>query len=609
MVPATFQLESFLSKMVRRIFITTLAFFAASCRVGVPGKPQEAVSPKRETLNSEPAMPGSKSEPEAQVDPNIQWSPDQRLFQSGYHYLLGEMLFQRGNVGDASTMFSSAYSLDASPFLGTRAIIAKAQADSLEEASKEAERLVLLYPRDMGAKVLFAQLLVRKGNFSEASIQLESVIKSQPKEELPYVMLVELSARGGNRSKARECARKLTMVRPQSPVGWSMLARLNLLDGDKKGMLASASRAYKLQPSPDNAILLALALELSGKAKEALSIYEVAYKSADSSEKLAGKLVDLYRQVGDLEEALRVLSDLQRSSGITPSVGMEIQRVAILWELKRDGEALVILERLSKGDQRPELVATLLGYAYERVKRLDDAIKSYSKVTKEFPLYKDVGVRRCLILKEQGKLEDADNLIKDYLKQSDPGWEFFVLAAEVASAAGRSDDAIEHARSGSARYPEQTRFLFLLAAYQEKAGKFRDAMSTIRELLKLEPENSTALNFLGFLMVEQGEDLSEAKRLIERALEIRPEDGAYLDSLGWCYFKTGDIGKAEDLLLRAIKRSPDEGVIMEHLGELALKRGDVAAAVGWFEKAIQQKLEPRDLERIQVRLEEARRKK
>ncbi len=598
-----------MSKTVRLIFIPMLAFFAASCRLGTQKKAQEAVSPKRETVNSEPAVPGLKSEPETQIDPNIQWSPDQRQAQSGYHYLLGEMLLQRGNVQDASTMLSSAYALDASPFLGTRAIIAKAEADSLEEASKEAERLVLLYPRDMDAKVIYAQLLVRKGQFSEAIVQLESVIKSQPKEELPYVMLIELSARAGNRKKARECALKLTKVRPQSPIGWSMMARLNLLDGDKKGMLASANRAYKLQPSPDNAILFALALELNGKAKEALGVYEVAYKSADSSEKLTGKLVDLYRQVGDLEEALRVLSDLQRSSGVAPSVGMEIQKVAILWELKRDGEALVILERLSKGDQRPELVATLLGYAYERAKRMDDAIKAYSKVSKEFPLYKEVGVRRCLILKEQGKLNEADALIKDYLNQPDPGWEFFVLAAEVASTAGRSEDAIEYARAGSVRYPEQTRFLFLVAAYQEKAEKFRDAMSTIRTLLKLEPDNSTALNFLGFLMVEQGEDLSEAKKLIERALEIRPEDGAYLDSLGWCYFKAGDVAKAEELLLRAIKRSPDEGVIMEHLGELALKRGEATAAVSWFEKAIEQKLEPRDRKRIEVRLEEARRKK
>jgi len=598
-----------LSKMVRSIFISTLAFFVSSCRIGAPGKAQEAVSPKREKLNSEPAMPVSKSEPEAQAEPNIQWSPDQRQSQSGYHYLLGEMLFQRGNMRDASTMISSAYALDATPFLGARAIIAKAEADSLEEATKEAERLVLLYPRDKDAKVLYAQLLVRKGKFSEASIQLESVIKSQPKEELPYVMLIELYARAGSRSKARDCARKLTKIRPQSPVGWSMMARLNLLDGDKKGMLASASRAYKLQPSPDNAILYALALELSGKAKEALVVYEVAYKSADSSEKITSKLVDLYRQVGDLEEALRVLSDLQRSSGVSPSVGIEIQRVAILWELKRDDEALGILERLSKGDQRLELVATLLGYAYERVKRPDDAFSSYSKVPKEFPLYKEVGVRRCLILKEQGKLDEADALIKNYLSQSDPGWEFFVLAAEVASASGRSDQAIEQARAGSVRYPEQTRFLFLVAAYQEKAGKFQEAMSTIRELLKIEPDNSTALNFLGFLMVEQGEALSEAKKLIERALEIRPEDGAYLDSLGWWYFKAGDIVKAEELLLRAIKVSPDEGVIMEHLGEVAIKRGDGAAAVSWFEKAIQQKLEPRDRERIQGRLEGARRKK
>ena len=577
--------------------------------MGSHSKTQEAVSGKQSLGDEESATHLRQSDSEAHGEANVQWSPDQRIAQARYHYLLGEMLLQRGNVQDASTMLTSAYALDATPFLGSRVIIAKAESGFFEEALIEAERLVLLYPRNMEAKVLYAQLLVRKGSFSAASTQLEAVIKGQPKEELPYVMLIELSARAGNRKKARDFAQRLTRVRPQSPLGWSMMARLSLLGGAKKEMLSSAKRAYLLQPSSDNAILYALALELNGKPKEALGIYEVAYKSADSSEKLTGKLVDLYRQVGDLEEALRVLSDVSRSSEVTPSAGIEIQRVAILWELKRDGEALAILEHLSKGGQRPELVATLLGYAYERVKRPDDAIKAYSRVTKDFALFKEVGVRRCLILKDQGKHEEAAALIKKYLDQPDPGWEFFVLAAEMAAADGRDGDAIAMAKAGGVRYPDQTRFLFLAGAYQEKAGKFSEAMDTIRELIKVEPDNSAALNFLGFLMVEQGKDLTEAKKLIERALEIRPEDGAYLDSLGWCYFKMGDDTKAEEFLLRATKRTPDEGIIMEHLGELSLKRGHFDLAIGWFEKALQQKIEPRDLQRIRARLEETRRKK
>ncbi|MFM8877642.1 MAG: tetratricopeptide repeat protein, partial [Verrucomicrobiota bacterium] len=85
-------------------------------------------------------------------------------------------------------------------------------------------------------------------------------------------------------------------------------------------------------------------------------------------------------------------------------------------------------------------------------------------------------------------------------------------------------------------------------------------------------------------------------------------DGAYLDSLGWCLFKMGDLSKAEDYLLRAITQSPDEGVIMEHLAEVAIKRNNPDAAISWLEKATAQTLEPRDRIRIEARLKELRRK-
>ncbi len=592
-----------------------------ACRLGSREKSREVVTGRSLPAEKEPAdgnSPDGSQVPSAlspesaasQVDANLLWSPDQRVAQAAFHYLLGEMLLQRGNTGDASTMLSSAYALDATPFLGSRAIVAKAESGQIDEATKEAERLVLLYPRNMAAKILYAQLLVRKGSFSPAITQLEGVIKGKPDDELPYVMLVELWARDGKRAKARGVARKLTQVRPDSPVGWSMVARLCLLDGARKDMLSAAKKAWSIQATPDNALLYAVALELNGQVNEALRIYEVAYKAADSSEKLTAKLVDLYRQVGNLEEALRVLSDVNRKTGNPgrgPSVGLEIQRVAILWELKRDAEALKILEEISKTDQRPDLVASLLGYGYERMKRFDDALKAYARVTRDFLLYKEVGIRRCLILKQQGKVDEAASLVATFLAQPDPGWEFYVLAAEIESARERNKDAYTLCLDGWRRYQDQPRLLFLAGVYMEKNGDAAQAIKTMRDLIKIQPDNSSALNFLGYLMVEKGGDLGEARKLIERALEIRPGDGAYLDSLGWCLFKMGQIDKAEELLLRAIQKSPDEGVIMEHLAEVAVKRGQVEAAIGWLEKAKSQELDARDRTRIEARLEELRR--
>ena len=92
--------------------------------------------------------------------------------------------------------------------------------------------------------------------------------------------------------------------------------------------------------------------------------------------------------------------------------------------------------------------------------------------------------------------------------------------------------------------------------------------------------------------------------MIERALEIKPNDGFYLDSLGWVYFQNEDYDKAEELLTRAHKLIPDEGVILEHLGDVALARGQETTALDFYERALKSRLEPRDRPRVEKKIVE-----
>ncbi|MFP2961921.1 tetratricopeptide repeat protein [Myxococcus sp. 1LA] len=96
----------------------------------------------------------------------------------------------------------------------------------------------------------------------------------------------------------------------------------------------------------------------------------------------------------------------------------------------------------------------------------------------------------------------------------------------------------------------------------------------------MSPDHAAALNFLGYLLAQAGQNLDEAERRVRRALELRPDTGAYLDSLGWVYFRRGDYARAVDALERASMLSPDEPVILEHLGDAyqRVARMDEAAA-------------------------------
>jgi Flp pilus assembly protein TadD len=101
----------------------------------------------------------------------------------------------------------------------------------------------------------------------------------------------------------------------------------------------------------------------------------------------------------------------------------------------------------------------------------------------------------------------------------------------------------------------------------------------LRKVLELNPDNSAALNFLGYTYAERGENLDEAESLIKRALVLHPEDGFFIDSLGWVYYQRGDYHAAVVELERAAGLAGNDPVVSEHLGDAYLKVGRTEDAV------------------------------
>ena len=108
----------------------------------------------------------------------------------------------------------------------------------------------------------------------------------------------------------------------------------------------------------------------------------------------------------------------------------------------------------------------------------------------------------------------------------------------------------------------------------------------MEKVIALDPKHATALNYLGYTFADRNIRLPEAEKLILRALEVRPDDGYFLDSLAWVHFRRGDFQRAEGELLRALKLVPDDPVVLEHLGDVLQAQGKVKDAAAQFEKAI-----------------------
>jgi tetratricopeptide (TPR) repeat protein len=128
--------------------------------------------------------------------------------------------------------------------------------------------------------------------------------------------------------------------------------------------------------------------------------------------------------------------------------------------------------------------------------------------------------------------------------------------------------------------------LFSLGASYERTGRLEESVATFRRLLADRPDDDRALNYLGYLWVDRGENLDEALDLIRRAVAASPDDGAYVDSLGWAHYQLGDYDLALKYLQRAAHLVPDDPEVFEHLGDVHRRLGDERRAREFYLRAM-----------------------
>ncbi len=136
---------------------------------------------------------------------------------------------------------------------------------------------------------------------------------------------------------------------------------------------------------------------------------------------------------------------------------------------------------------------------------------------------------------------------------------------------------------------------FELGNAYERTGSYRKAADSFKKVLSLKPDDAAAANYLGYMWAEQNRNLDSAKMLIELALKKDPDNGAYLDSYGWIFFKLDKLDKAEKFILEALEQIDDDPVIYSHLGDILAKKGNTIEAIQAFKKSIELDSEEKDL--------------
>jgi len=317
---------------------------------------------------------------------------------------------------------------------------------------------------------------------------------------------------------------------------------------------------------------------------------------------------------GKYEEAAAVLQKMV-SRPLPPDAraGDKSNRALFLERLgniyREAGRPLLAMETFRKivdlgGDEAARGYQDVID-AYREQKQWSDATRTAHEAVKKLP--NDKGLKLALAQQEadNGKADESIQLAKSVLKGGPDDRDTYIMLSQIYMRLKRwkeSEDAIAQAEKYAVRPEEKEYIRFLQGSIYERQKKIDLAEQAFRQVLQQNPSNSMALNYLGYMLADHNSHLEEALTLVKKALDFDPQNGAYLDSLGWVYFKLGNYDQAEESLRRAADKSPNDATVQDHLGELYARTNRFKLAAAHWEHALDEwsKSVPADVDQQDV---------
>jgi tetratricopeptide (TPR) repeat protein len=274
-------------------------------------------------------------------------------------------------------------------------------------------------------------------------------------------------------------------------------------------------------------------------------------------------------------------------------------------QLGRNDDAAATFER-AKSVSKDSSIDLYLAQAYLSGRQYDRAIAVLEPLQKKSPDDLRIAQLQARALTGAGRNDDAVNLLKTAVNEHADNPSAYLTLADVLSESSRSDEAQQVLDEAARRFPDNVSVPFQSGALYERAHDYARAETAFRAALARDPQHAPTLNYLGYMLAERGERLDEAVDLIGRALSVDPDNGSYLDSLGWAYFMQREYEKARDHVARAAEQMPSNSVVQDHLGDVLNALGRHAEAIAAWQRALVGDGESIDKDAIRRKIELAR---
>ncbi len=493
---------------------------------------------------------------------------EQMLFQ----YLVSEVAGQRGDTGLATEGMLDLAKTTRDPRLARRAAEIALQSRRENQALEAATLWHQIDPDEAQATQAVAALLLNGGRLQEAKPHLEKLLAGEG-DNVGGALLHLNQMLSRQKDKPATLALVQGLVAPYLNRAEAHFAiAYAAWSADQSELALSEVReARRLRSNWEAAALFHGQLLQRTSIPETLEFYRSLLgeypKMQDVRLAYARLLVGNRQYVEARAQFEKLLGDQPGNPDVSVAVGL------LAMQLKDYDAAEKYLKQALAGKNRDEaMVRMYLGQLFDERGRYAEAAEWYGSVGQS-EQYIPAQIRYAAMLVKQGKLPEARQHLRQVpVQNNQQRVQVIVAEAQMLREAKAYGEAFELLGKALEKLPNYPDLLYDHAMAAEKLGKIDILEQDLRKLIQIKPDYAHAYNALGYTLADRSERLDEARQLIEKALELSPDDFFIMDSLGWVYYRMGQLEKAEDTLKRAYTGQHDVE-IAAHLGEVLWARG------------------------------------
>jgi tetratricopeptide (TPR) repeat protein len=506
----------------------------------------------------------------------------------------------------------------------------------LKLAIEQYEQIVKIEPDNVDDHLLLGRLYRLNNDLQKAEAELKIAVKLDPDSEEAITTLSLLYTDEGDTAKAL----KVLSAVPDTGRSAKLYAALGATYEQRKEY-KSAIDAYKhaIQLDRDNLdAIRGLAENLlnDGQIDAALDQYKVIADANPEDAQTYLRISEIYRRQGKYDEALE---NLKKAEAMVPDALEVPYNIAVVYQAQsRYDEAEKVLNDLLKKTEKPDssysqadrnnraIFIERLGMVYRDQENYQAAVDTFRKMiplgdenartgyqdvidtyreAKQWPqataaakeavqkMPNDRDLRMVLDaqLADVGDPDKALADVRSMLKGTPEDREVYLRLAIMYTRLKRwsdAEEALNKTEQLSTKAEDKENVYFLRGSAYEREKKYDEAEAEFRKILAVNPQNAPTLNYLGYMNADRDIRLEESLNYIKQAVSLEPTNGAYLDSLGWAYFKVGKFDLAEENLTKASLRMESDPTVQDHLGDLYQKTGRLKLAAAHWERAMEE---------------------